>query len=159
MSIEYIHVLEDSLKDIIKLTKRECITNNTISYTGVIHYFETKEQIVKVYSLIPTMEDAQIIDLKTSNGKQLFLIKDNLVATMPLNLTNSFLSRIEAGEQPELPEEIKGNYSTLKKLTSNIEMKSKLDSLFKEYAHLISKLHKMQTNFIEHTERQSLKRI
>ena len=156
MSIQF---LNNEIFEKVRMAKKDCLTSTNISYSGVMHEISEEGKITKIYSLLPSLEDAQIVEVSSKNDKSIWMIMGELTATLKDQDLNELLSRlslvndlIEQGNFSDLanlsivPEEIEVNYLTLKRISSRMEQ-NKLDALYKDYAKVIASLRAQQKEY------------
>ena len=68
MSIECLNVLDASLKEKLAIVKESILSMGDISYKGVQSQFETEEEKITIYNLLPGLEEAEVV-VKKEKGK------------------------------------------------------------------------------------------
>lgn len=161
MSINCIDILDNELKEKLRLAKKDCLTLTSISY-GVLHEVDLGDKVITIYSLLPTLESIQIIKRENKESCQVYMVKANLVANISKESLEELLREIKetsdeltnTGTYREImiPEEIKSNLGLLEHLSLQ-KQENVLDSAFSEYAELISQVRKTQALNLDKAKR------
>src|SRR5690625_3533703 len=94
MSIECLNVLDASLKEKLAIVKESILSMGDISYKGVQSQFETEEEKITIYNLLPGLEEAEVV-VKKEKGKDkshAYIIKNGLLAKISENSLNQLLN-------------------------------------------------------------------
>ena len=168
MSIEIVNVLDEKIKKALKEAKRNCLNEKNLSYAGKVHHFQEEGETLTVYSLLPGLEESQLVVRKADDEqKKILMVKADLVATISEDAFVELMSNIyasqnnledndQAMEFDVLPDEIKKAYRTMQQISLR-ECSDELDLLFKEYALLTEKWHQIHKKYYS-IENKSKKR-
>lgn len=160
MSIQFIDNLINPINDKLMMTKKDCLRMKDFSFTGVKHELTENNFRTIIYSLLPGLEDFQILEQIDTNGiKHTYITKLFLIAEINeesleellrrINLANA---KIEQGNTEDLkelltlPEEIKNACTTMSKISFK-KVTNKIDLMFLEFALGITKLREVQLQY------------
>lgn len=160
MSIQFINGLINPINDKLIMAKKDCLRMQELSFTGVKHELTENNSRTIMYSLLPGLEDFQIIVQIDANGmKHTYIAKLFLIAEISeesleellkrINLANTKIKQGNAEDLKELltlPEEIENNCLIMSKLSLRKET-HKLDLMFLEFALGIKKLREIQLQY------------
>ena len=152
MSIQFINGLINPINDKLIMAKKDCLRMQELSFTGVKHELTENNSRTIMYSLLPGLEDFQIIVQIDANGmKHTYIAKLFLIAEIlkRINLANTKIKQGNAEDLKELltlPEEIENNCLIMSKLSLRKET-HKLDLMFLEFALGIKKLREIQLQY------------
>ena len=147
MSIKLMNVLDVKVKKALKEAKRDCLNDKRISYVGVVQRYQEEGETLAVYSLLPELEESQIVIRRKENGeKEILMVKSDLVATISEESFVELISNICSAQSlledkntsfsstiDILPDDIKTTYRTMQNISVK-ECHDELDLLFKKYA-------------------------
>lgn len=158
MSIECLNVLDASLKEKLAIVKENILFMGDISYKGVQSQFETEEEKITIYNLLPGLEEAEVV-VKKEKGKDkshAYIIKNGLLAKISENSLNQLLNDlnivvalIENGdfqtikELDIIPKEIKEILQTIDRISTKESIK-RIDLLYQKYCLTIKQLRQIQ---------------
>ena len=146
MSIQFINGLINPINDKLIMAKKDCLRMQELSFTGVKHELTENNSRTIMYSLLPGLEDFQIIVQIDANGmKHTYIAKLFLIAEISEESLEELLKRINLANT-----KIKqGNAEDLKELlTLPEEIEThELDLMFLEFALGIKKLREIQLQY------------
>ena len=83
MSIECMNHLDENLKEKLKVVRQNILTMTNIPYEGVKSSFETPEEQVTIYSLLPNLEGSEMNITREIRKKLDYMFKtENLVKNL-----------------------------------------------------------------------------
>lgn len=156
------NVLKPGLSEKISMAKEDCLTSASIPFVGITHELKQDNEHTTIYSLLPSLENAQVVETEDINGKKAYLIKGAFTANISNESVQILLEQIliannllESGKFEELnelkimPPEMEMTYKALDNLTKGIWLKGRIDDLYSNFAHLIARLRNIQRQYIE----------
>ena len=161
MIIKYTKELKPDLPEKLTIAKKDCLTATDIPFCGITHQIQQDNTHTTIYSLLPGLEDAEIVKIEDLNDTNFYLIKKTLVASISNEQAILLLehlqiakSLLEHGKLEELrnlvliPSEIQTMYQILDNLTKDIWLQGKIDDLYSDFANLVGKMRNLQKEYI-----------
>ena len=156
MSIECAKTLETDIIEKMNMAKKDCLLMSSIPYSGVKHQMESTDKTVTIYSLLPGVEEVQIVESKTPDTNSVYMVRSNIAASISEEALEELLSNItlvttllEKGEFTPikelltLPKEIEAIYHTIGNISIDAN-KNELDLLYQKYALLLKEIRSIQ---------------
>ena len=161
MSIECMNVLDASLKEKLATVKKSILSMTNIPYEGIQSKFETEEESITIYNLLPGLEEAEFIEKKTKDKCSIYMLKGGLVANISdsslkelLSNINNLIALIEAGNFGEIknlnvvPKEIEDIFQIIERISIK-ENTSRIDLLYQKYCVLLKQLRHIQAENLD----------
>ncbi len=156
MNINCIDSLGRELKEKLRVTKKNCLTLTNIPYSGVKHEIAEEDRTTTIYSLLPGLEDVQLIERTDKENTKVYMTKSELVANISKESLDDLLVQINIATASmenrgmissgmiTIPEEIINNLRTMNHISLK-KLPNELDSLYTEYTTLIATIRELQT--------------
>ena len=94
MSIECAKTLETDIIEKMNMAKKDCLLMSSIPYSGVKHQMESTDKTVTIYSLLPGVEEVQIVASKTPDANSVYMVRSNIAASISEEALEELLSNI-----------------------------------------------------------------
>lgn len=156
MSIECMNHLDENLKEKLKVVRQNILTMTNIPYEGVKSSFETPEEQVTIYSLLPNLEGSEIIERTTEKEKSIYIMNNGLMANIKKETLEELQNNIAAlshqiarGSFNEitslnvLPQELENIVITMNRI-STMDRANRIDLLYQKYCLTLKELRRIQ---------------
>lgn len=154
-------ILDESLKDKLDVVRANILAMPNVPYEGVTSSFENEDEKVTIYSLLPNLENAEIVEKTTKNRNDIFIINNGLIASITkktlqelLNNIAILVSKISLGELDEitnlkvLPEDLENIVKTMNCLSIK-KNENRVSLLYQKYCLALKGLRQIQAMHLD----------